>query len=379
MVRLTLLMRCVVKPSAETAAQIDLLKHLLIESLPSFTDSKYSIKVKGDIIEVEAQNLVEVAETISRFSGVAYVALAERVNPEFDEVLQAIVRMGKKGIFEKERFMVKVETTQNLNFEPKDLESLATSILIGEVSDRGAKPDEKKPDKVVYALVTKEDAYIFTHRYLGSCGLPCGSLGECVIVVEPTVRSLVNAWLTQRAGFDAKYIIINQPQPSSKLLYHSFEVFTLLRRCMPKKIVQVFYVDAANRYRTGDGSYSWFEFTATLALKAAKETNVNAVSLPLILGGSATNVVERACRESVTMFSPASFLTNDEMLCYARMIGLHSKLQIDLNECMLSMLDASGRTLSSLEDAARDAWKDVVRLEVAKGLLDAHEIVDSLS
>ncbi|MFN3621391.1 MAG: hypothetical protein ACK4TI_00710 [Nitrososphaerales archaeon] len=381
MVVLTLLMRCVVvKPSPEASSRVDIMMQMLRDALPSFTDLKCSIQAKADVIEVDASDLVEVAETVSKFSGVAYAALAERVVPEFDTVLQTIVNVGKKGIFENERFTVKVEAPQNLNFEPKDLESLAISALIGEVSDRGAKPDEKKPNKVLYALLTKEDAYIFTHRFLGFGGLPCGSLGRCIILVEPTIRSLVNAWLTQRAGFDADYLVVNRPTCYPESLYRSFEVFALLRRCVPKKSVQLLYVNAAEQYTSGDVNlgYSWIDFTAALALEAARDIGVKAVSLPLNLDSSVKGVVERACREAINLFSPASFLTVDELLIYADKIGLLSKLTLDL-EGNLGMLDASGRPVYDLDGAVKDAWKGVSKIEVVKGLLNAHEIVDRLS
>lgn len=375
-------MQCVViKPSFEAATHIDYLKQLLNDSLPSFTDSMCSVQVKDGIIEVNTPDVVEVAEIVSRFSGVAYAALAERVVLDFDVILQNIIQVGRRCIFDNERFTVKVESTQRINFEPKDLESLAISTLIGEVSGRGAKPDEKKPDKVVYTLLTKEAAYIFTHRYLGFGGFPCGSLGECVILIEPTVRSFVGAWLTQRTGFDAKYLIINRPFFTSKALYHSFEVFTLLRRCLPRKSVQVFYVDAAKYHKSGDVGlgYSWLEFTACLALKAAKEVGVKLVSLPFILGNSVRGVAEKACRDAVQIISPASFLVKDELLTYADKLGLQSKLQLDLDGNMLSVLDASGRPFSDIEGAIRQVWENALKIEAEKGILDAHEFVDRLA
>lgn len=374
--------RVVVKPSSEATAKIHILQRLLADCLPSFTDSKCSVQVKDGVIEVDTSDVVDVAETISRFSGVAYAALAERVDSDYDEVLKAIVQVGKKGIFENERFTVWVEATRSLNFEPKDLESLAISTLIGEVSSRGAKPDEKNPDKIVYALVTKEDAYIFTHRYIGFGGLPCGSLGGCLVLVEPSIRSLVCGWLTQRAGFDADYLIINYPSTSAGVLYQSFEVFTLLRRCMPKRSVQAVYFDASKSYRSGEVGlgYSWFDFAVALAIKAAKEVDVSAISLPLnLIGGGLKAAAKKACEEGVDLLTPASFLTSSEMLTYADKLGLRFKLPIDFEEGRLGVFDSSGRPLSSLDSAAEEALKGASKIKVEKGFMDPHEIVDTLS
>jgi len=375
-------MRCVVvKPSSEAASQIKVLGELIAESLPSFIESKYSVEVKDEIIEINTTDVVEVAEVISRFSGVAYAALAERVGQDFDEVLQALVAAGEKGIFDNERFSVKVEVQQNLGYRASDLQTIALSTLIGKVSNRGAKPDEKRPDKVIYALVSKESAYVFTHRYLGSGGLPSGALGGCLILVEPTVRSLVGGWLTQRAGFTPTYVVANYPyQPEA--LYRSIENLALLRCCVAKRTLQLLYIDVAKRSSIGglEPSFSWFEFAAALGVKAAVKEKIGTLSMPFDLRSrSLQNVLRCACRESVNILSPASFLTEEELMVYAKKIGLQRPLPLDVGESRLTVLDDSGRPISDLDEAVEFLLRSVLRVDLMDGFLDTHRLTDELS
>ena len=375
-------MRCVVvKPSAEAASQIVVLCELIAESLPAFVESKYSVEAKDEVIEISTHDVVEVAEVVSRFSGVAYAALAEKVRPDFDEVLQALVAAGERGIFDNERFSVKVEAQQNVGYRAYDLQSLALSTLIGKVGGRGARPDEKRPDKVIYALVSKESAYIFTHRYLGSGGLPSGTAGNCLIIVEPTVRSLVGGWLVQRAGFTPTYLVTDYPyQPEA--LYRSIENLALLRCCVAKKTLQLLYVDVAKRSSVGslESSFAWQEFAAVLGVKAAVKEKIGPLSMPLDLRSrSLQNVLKYACRESVNMLSPASFLTEDELMIYAKKIGLQRPLPLDAGESRLTVLDDSGRPISDMDEAAEYLLRGVSRVDLTEGFLDAHRLIDELS
>jgi len=375
-------MRCVVvKPSAEAASQIVVLCELIAESLPAFVESKYSVEAKDEVIEISTHDVVEVAEVVSRFSGVAYAALAEKVRPDFDEVLQALVAAGERGIFDNERFSVKVEAQQNVGYRAYDLQSLALSTLIGKVGGRGARPDEKRPDKVIYALVSKESAYIFTHRYLGSGGLPSGTAGNCLIIVEPTVRSLVGGWLVQRAGFTPTYLVTDYPyQPEA--LYRSIENLALLRCCVAKKTLQLLYVDVAKRSSVGslESSFAWQEFAAVLGIKAAVKEKIGFLSMPIDLRSrSLQNVLKYACRESVNMLSPASFLTEDELMIYAKKIGLQRPLPLDAGESRLTVLDDSGRPISDMDEAAEYLLRGVSRVDLTEGFLDAHRLIDELS
>lgn len=375
-------MRCViVKPSPEAASQIEVLSEHIADSLPSFIDSKYSVEVKDEVIEIDTPDVVEVAEVVSRFSGVAYAALAEKVSAGFNDVLQALVATGEKGIFDNERFSVKVEAQRNLGYRASDLQSLALSTLIGKVSERGAKPDEKRPDKVIYALISKDSAYIFTHRYLGSGGLPSGASGGCLILVEQSMRSLVGGWLMQRAGFTPTYLVTNYPsQPGA--LYRSLEVLALLRRCVSKRSVQLLYVDVAKHTHVGglERSFSWFEFAAVLGVRAAVREKIGALSMPLDLRSrSLKGVLRHACREGIHIISPASFLTEEELLVYAKRLGLRYQLPLDVGEDRLTILDGSGNPFSDLDAAAEFLLSGASRVEVREGFLNAHKLTDSLS
>lgn len=375
-------MRCVVvKPSTEAALHKDMLSELIASSLNSFIDSKYSVEAKDDLIEINTLDTVEVAEVISRFSGVAYAALAEKVSPDFNAVLKVVVDAGEKGIFEGERFSVKVEAQPNLGFKASDLQSLAISTLIGKVSGRGARPDEKTPNKVIYALISKESGYVFTHRYLGFGGLPSGTSGSCLLLVEPTLRSLVGGWLMQRAGFTPTYLVTNQPF-CEKALFLSIEVLSLLRRCVSKRSLRLIYVNMAKHAHITElePSFSWVDLASNLGVKAAAKEEVSAFSMPLDLGDrSLGRVFEGARREDVNLFSPSSFLTDEEIVVYAKKIGLQRTLPLDVGKVRLSVLDSSGKPLTDLGEAAEHLLSGALNLELKEGVLDVHKLTDALS
>jgi len=375
-------MRCVVvKPSNEAAIYKDTLSELIESSLNTFIDSKYSVEAKDDFIEIDTLDTVEVAEVVSRFSGVAYAALAEKVSPEFDAVLKAVVDAGVKGIFDGERFSVRVEAQRNLGYKAGDLQSIAISTLIGKVSGRGARPDEKNPDKVIYALISKESAYIFTHRYLGLGGLPSGISGSCLLHIEPSLRSLVGGWLMERAGFTPTYLVTNQPS-QQEALFRSIEVLALLRRCVSARNLRLIYVDVAKHTQIGDlePSFSWVDLASTLGLKVALKEGVDAFSMPLNLSSrSIRSVFDEARRVGVTLFSPASFLTEEELLVYGKKLGLHRNLPLDVDDVRLSVLDALGKPISDLGAATEHLLEAALSLELKEGILDVHRLTDTLS
>ncbi len=368
-----------VKPSPEALRHIRLLSEQIAGSLSAFIDCEYSVRLDEGLIVVDTSDAVETAGVVSRFPGVAYAAMVERVGVSFDEVLGAIVDAGRRGIYPNERFGVSVEAS----YSPppsysKDLASVAISHLIGEVIDRGARPDDKNPEKIIHAVITKDSAYIFTHSYRGLGGLPYNLLCDCITLVEPTLRSLVGSWLIQRTGFGARYLVVKHPDHGGRRLYQALEAFSLLRMHVPARTVRLTVVDVSN-LRAGEGGsgYTWAEFKASIAVEAAGSEGVGAVSLPLNPGLS-IGVLSKHLSRQVWLLTPSAFLTVEELSSYARRIGVRRALPSDAAYDTQILLDASGRAVSDIRSLTRSILDRALRVDVEEGLVDAHKLLDQI-
>ncbi|HYY49519.1 MAG TPA: hypothetical protein VE643_01510, partial [Nitrososphaeraceae archaeon] len=100
----------IVFPSAFSANKMDELKSLISKKLQLSNITVSKIVNEETCIAFEVVDVVEAAAITSEMFGIDKVAIAKRIENEFNDIVNEIVNIGKQIILPGEKFFVKVCT-----------------------------------------------------------------------------------------------------------------------------------------------------------------------------------------------------------------------------------------------------------------------------
>lgn len=160
-----------------------------------------------DLVVIDASDPVFASSAINLLFGVDKIAIARRVENEFDVIVSTIAKIGASLLLQGEQFYVKVEGHSS-GYLPKDVEVAATSALIEKTAQMNSKPgSEEKYDKMIYCFLTKKNAYVSIFMDDGHGGIPYNSQGDKTICCIYDELSAISCLESIKQGFDVKIIV----------------------------------------------------------------------------------------------------------------------------------------------------------------------------
>ncbi len=160
-----------------------------------------------DLVVIDASDPVFASSAINLLFGVDKIAIARRVENEFDVIVSNIAKIGASLLLQGEQFYVKVEGHSS-GYLPKDVEVAATSALIEKTAQMNSKPgSEEKYDKMIYCFLTKKNAYVSIFMDDGHGGIPYNSQGDKTICCIYDELSAISCLESIKQGFDVKIIV----------------------------------------------------------------------------------------------------------------------------------------------------------------------------
>jgi len=132
-----------------------------IKKVLKIQNQKFRKKRKeDDVIIVEADDPAFASSAINTLFGIKGVAIAKRVNNNFESIVNGVSKTATDIFLKGERFLLQIEGYAK-GFTTKDFELAATSSLIEKTAGMGIKPGtSKKYDRKLYVYLTKLNAYI---------------------------------------------------------------------------------------------------------------------------------------------------------------------------------------------------------------------------
>ena len=166
-----------------------------------------SVKRDGDIILVDANDPVFASSAINLLFGIEQVSIARQVKNDFQVIVSEITSIGGNLLLKGERFLVKVDGISK-GFLTKDVEIAATSNIIEKKSNLGAYPGtDENYEKLLYAYLTKNNAYICIFSDNGNGGIPYKLQEQKTICAVYDEISAVSCYETIKQGHDTKIIV----------------------------------------------------------------------------------------------------------------------------------------------------------------------------
>ncbi len=204
----------IVFPSAFSANKMDELKSFISKKLQLSNITVSKIVNEETCITFEVGDVVEAAAITSEMFGIDKVAIAKRIENEFNDVVNEIVHIGKQIILPGEKFFVKVCTSDSakkkISYVGRDIEFAAVGNLVAELSHLRATPvkNELGADKIILAYVSKDSAYVCLQIEEALGGLPFGYQNKKVTCGIHNILSLVSCMLSMKCGFIPELFIL---------------------------------------------------------------------------------------------------------------------------------------------------------------------------
>lgn len=150
-------------------------------------------------IYVTTDRIDESVPVLRRVFGIASVSPALVADSAMEEMQKAAAAYSQEVLKDGQSFAVKARREGNHPYKSMDVGREVGSAIFLANEDRGARVDLTRPDVTFYVEVRERRAYIFSEYLSGPAGLPMGSQGKVVAVVE-NERDALAAWMLMKRG-----------------------------------------------------------------------------------------------------------------------------------------------------------------------------------
>jgi thiamine biosynthesis protein ThiI len=171
-------------------------------------------------IFVEVEDPVRASSVLSRVFGVSSVSSVIRCPGEMEEMKRKIADFSKPLLKEGQSFAVRARRTGDHPFTSMDLgRELGSAVFLAN-EEKGVRVDLTDPDVEVFAEVRERKAYLFSAYIPGPGGLPLGSQGKVVVLLEQE-RDALAAWIIMKRGCRA--IALGQDDSAAAKLLRAWD------------------------------------------------------------------------------------------------------------------------------------------------------------
>jgi len=333
------------------------------------------IRKEGDIIIVEADDPVFASSAINTLFGIKGVAIAKRVNNNFESIVNGVSKAAADIFLKGERFLLQIEGHAK-GFTTKDIELAATSSLIEKTAGMGIKPGtSKKYDRKLYVYLTKLNAYICIYYDNGLGGIPNNSQNKKIVCCIFDELSAVSCLETMKQGFDVKIIVCYSKD--SELLHLVKIINQIIRRTIKPKVSLEFYRIHVNKKLP---PLMLTEITAKILIQIAITNSAKRISLalsPLIYPVDfVESLIKQVHSKNLIPYFPLSGL-DDNVFETAKEIGL---------EKYLSRIEKlGGSNFSNFKQTTKEIEKIVKETIMSKKIIlvnvgpnNVHDILDEV-
>ncbi len=333
------------------------------------------IRKEGDVIIVEADDPVFASSAINTLFGIKGVAIAKRVNNNFESIVNGVSKAAVDIFLKGERFLLQIDGYVK-GFTTKDIELASTSSLIEKTAGMGIKPGtSKKYDRKLYVYLTKLNAYICIYYDNGLGGVPNNSQNKEMVCCIFDELSAVSCIETIKQGFDVKIIVCYSKD--SELLHLVRMVNQIIHRTVKPKINLEFYKIPVNKKLA---SLLLAEITTKVLVRIATTSSTKRISLglsPLIHPVDfVESLLKQVYNKNLIPYFPLSGL-DDNVFESAREIGLEKYLDRIKKLCSSRFYD-SKQPAKKIEKIVEESITSKKTVSVNVGQNNVHEILDEV-
>jgi len=144
-------------------------------------------------------------KVLKRIFGITSFSPVIKTSSEISEMNKTALDFSQKILNNKKSFALRVNRTGDHEFTSQEF---AANIGSAIVKATKAKVDLSIPDFELFIDIRNEISYFFTEKIRGTGGLPLGTQGKIIVLIE-NEHSLLAAWYLMRRGCSIVFVIKN--------------------------------------------------------------------------------------------------------------------------------------------------------------------------
>ncbi len=164
------------------------------------------INIDQGRIFVETDKPSEAVKVLSRVFGIASLSLTIKTGSGMEEMQRIAAEFSKPLLKPGDGFAIRARREGDHKYTSQDVGREVGSAVYLANEEKGIHVDLTHPDVEIFVEVRRKDAYIFSEYIPGPGGLPMGSQGRVVALIEEE-RDALAAWLIMKRG--CKAIIVS--------------------------------------------------------------------------------------------------------------------------------------------------------------------------
>jgi len=150
-------------------------------------------------VYVRTDSMEKAVGALTRTFGVASVSPAISCPSDREKIASAAADFSKDLMGPEDSFAIRARREGSHPFTSMDLARAGGSAVLGVNRDKGVRVDLTSPRVQILLEVRGPMTYIYSQIFNGPGGLPLGSQGKVVAIVEKE-RDLLSAWLMMKRG-----------------------------------------------------------------------------------------------------------------------------------------------------------------------------------
>lgn len=138
-------------------------------------------------------------EILSKTFGVVSFSPVTKVSSEVEELKKAVLEFAKPLMFKEAAFAVRSRRSGNHPYTSQEIAGTLGEAILKDNASLGITVDLDEPDVEVFVEVRDRSAYLFSTALPGPGGMPLGSQGRALSVVD-SENGLASTWLMMKRG-----------------------------------------------------------------------------------------------------------------------------------------------------------------------------------
>ncbi|MEW5759856.1 MAG: THUMP domain-containing protein [Candidatus Thermoplasmatota archaeon] len=138
-------------------------------------------------------------EILKRIFGIVSFSEVIESSSHLSDICNNAVELSKKIIGNKQKFAVRSRRCGVHQYTSQDISKAVGSAILNADEGLGLKVDLKNPDVEIFVEVRNKKAYIFSKIIPGIGGLPLGSQGTVISILDDR-NSIIASWLLMKRG-----------------------------------------------------------------------------------------------------------------------------------------------------------------------------------
>ena len=169
---------------------------------------KYEISKEWGRIYLKTDNIEDSIKILKNIFGIVSISPAIKIETNIKEITKKSLCITKNLLSNKNSFALRVNRVGTHNFTSMEIaKQIGKEIVLNTKSNVKL----KSPDHEIFIDIRNENTYIFLEKIYGRGGMPIGTQGNVLIIINEK-KSILAAWYLIRRGCNPIFYLKNQSQ-----------------------------------------------------------------------------------------------------------------------------------------------------------------------